>query len=97
MKLNRFRSTLRALSPTCRDAARQCSHSLDHPLSPPEHLGLVLHLTLCTSCRRFNRQLGILSRVMKALETADVASDDLPPLPPASRARIAQRLRRIEE
>jgi hypothetical protein len=55
-----FRSGLRTLSPTCRDASRLQSEALDQSLPLGKRLGLRLHLLLCRWCRRYGKQLHFL-------------------------------------
>jgi hypothetical protein len=49
-----------AISPSCKDATRLQSESMDRKLSGWEQMGLTLHLLLCKWCRRYRQQLGFL-------------------------------------
>lgn len=44
--------------PSCRDVARLLSHMQERPVPAGERLALRAHLMLCTSCRRYARQLN---------------------------------------
>lgn len=57
----------------CIDATRLASESQDRDLSLPERASLQMHLMICTGCRRFNAQLGVLRQ---ALHRVDALSDD---------------------
>lgn len=57
----------------CIDATRLASESQDRSLSLPEKASLQMHLLVCTGCRRFNEQLGVLRQ---ALRRVDTLSDD---------------------
>lgn len=57
----------------CIDATRLASESQDRDLSLPERASLQMHLMICTGCRRFNAQLGVLRQ---ALRRVDALSDD---------------------
>jgi len=43
---------------SCRRATELLSAAMDRPLTRKERMFLRLHLPICTSCRRFRRQLG---------------------------------------
>lgn len=57
----------------CIDATRLASESQDRDLSLPERASLQMHLMICTGCRRFNAQLGVLRQ---ALRRVDALADD---------------------
>ncbi|HVY70227.1 MAG TPA: zf-HC2 domain-containing protein [Verrucomicrobiae bacterium] len=48
------------MSPSCKQAARLQSDSLDRKLRLSERLGLRLHLLLCKWCRRYGQQVRFL-------------------------------------
>ena len=48
------------ISPSCKEATRLQSESMDRNLSVWEQLGLRIHLLLCRWCRRYRQQLGFL-------------------------------------
>lgn len=87
---------MQTLSPSCRDAARMLSESMDRPLTLPERAGLRVHLLLCRLCRRYGRQLIVLRELVRALARnleahgASAASE----MSPEARARIRARLER---
>jgi hypothetical protein len=87
---------LKVLSPCCRDAARMLSESMDRRLTPPERLGLRVHLLLCGLCRRYGRQLIFLRKLMGAF--AKILETGSPPgaseMSAEARARVRERLER---
>ena len=48
------------ISPSCKEATRLQSESMDRNLSAWEQMGLRIHLLLCKWCRRYRQQLGVL-------------------------------------
>ncbi|HIV71885.1 MAG TPA: zf-HC2 domain-containing protein [Candidatus Aquabacterium excrementipullorum] len=57
----------------CIDATRLASESQDRELSLAERASLQMHLVICSGCRRFNAQLGVLRQ---ALRRVDHLSED---------------------
>lgn len=80
-----------ALFMTCRDAAPRISHTMDRRLSLEDRTAVRLHLTICSSCRRYRRQLALLRRVLALVPHYPLRATD-EPLPPAARARIRRSL-----
>lgn len=50
---------------TCKDASHLVSHSQDRPLSFRERWGLRFHLWMCGNCRRFERQIALMRRLLR--------------------------------
>lgn len=50
---------------TCKDASHLASHRQDRPLSFRERWGLRIHLWMCGNCRRFERQIGLMRRLLR--------------------------------
>ena len=73
---------------TCRDASHLLSEGQERPLRLGERLGLRLHLWMCVSCRRFEQQLALMRRAMRALRRRAEAEADAAELPVAARERI---------
>lgn len=48
----------------CIDATRLASESQDRHLSLAERSSLQMHLVICSGCRRFNAQLGVLRQAL---------------------------------
>jgi len=77
---------------TCKDASHLVSHSQDRPLSFRERWELRIHLWLCVNCQQFERQMGLMRRLLRQptrqaeAETADT------PLSAEARERISQTL-----
>jgi hypothetical protein len=55
---------------TCRQASQLVSKERDVGLSWRERASLRLHVMMCAMCRRYQAQLGFLSRVAAGLEQA---------------------------
>ncbi|MFN3566533.1 MAG: zf-HC2 domain-containing protein [Burkholderiaceae bacterium] len=51
----------------CRAAHRLISEGMDRPLGTGERLRLRLHLSMCSTCTRIERQLGFLRQAMRRL------------------------------
>ncbi len=79
---------LAALSPSCKEATRLQSTSLDRGLTLSEKFGLRVHLGLCKWCSRYGGQI-------KFLRSAAQDHQHSAPhgLSPEARERIKQRLR----
>lgn len=50
---------------TCKEASHLVSQNQDRPLSFNERLGLRMHLWMCANCRRFERQIGLMRRLLR--------------------------------
>jgi hypothetical protein len=50
---------------TCKEASRLVSHRQDRPLSFRERWKLRIHLWMCGNCRRFERQIGLMRRLLR--------------------------------
>lgn len=59
---------------TCKQATHLLSDALDRPLDLKERLELKLHLKMCTGCRRYQQQMGVIRQACRGL-LAEVASD----------------------
>jgi hypothetical protein len=86
--MNRLSAAIRLLSPTCREAAARLSLAMDRDLSRAERIGLVLHLAICTSCRRFGRHLDFIRRAIVRASASPAIDDAAPRLSDAARSRI---------
>ncbi len=77
---------------TCKDASHLVSHGQDRALSFRERWGLRVHLWMCGNCRRFERQIALMRRLLRQsdqraeTEVADQA------LSAEARERISQAL-----
>lgn len=80
-----------AITPSCQQATRLISDSLDRPLPPWRQLSLHLHYKVCVWCLRYNEQLHLLHRSLPAgsdrLSQAEAAR-----LPEAARASLCARM-----
>ncbi len=70
----------------CRDVAHQASDYLDHNLSLWQRLGILFHLLICHHCRRFIRQLKLVSRFIK-----------IRPKPEANKEAVEEVMDRIKQ
>ena len=77
--------------PSCKNVTQIISQSHDRTLTLREHIAIKLHLFICYPCRRFVRQLTILTTVLQRLLKEDIPSDDSA-LASAARQRIRERL-----
>lgn len=57
---------------TCRQATQLLSEKQDRQLLLKEQSGLQFHLMLCSSCRRFGKQMKTISELSKAYKKIDV-------------------------
>ena len=81
------------LTLSCRLASQLLSKAQDTQLTMTERVALRLHLLICRSCRRFNRQLILLRQILRLLVARTRAGKALEtPLPPAQRRQLLQRI-----
>ena len=66
------------LMPTCREVHRLVSEGMDRELSLVERARMRVHLVICRACTRFNGQMSLLRRAMRAMPPADVPGDTQP-------------------
>lgn len=59
------------LLPTCREVTHIVSESQDRALGPVERLRLHVHLSMCTGCTNFTRQLRLIRGAMLRLSEHD--------------------------
>ncbi len=50
----------------CREATRLMSEARERPLKSGEKLSLKMHVTMCSGCRNFGRQMQVLHQVIRA-------------------------------
>jgi len=80
---------------SCRHASLLLSRAQDGPLTLSERLAMRMHLLICRSCRRFDRQLSLLRQTLRAFtERSRQGQPPMGPLPPAERERILNKLAR---
>lgn len=82
---------------TCKDASHLISERQERALGFRERWALRLHLWICASCRRFERQIALLRQVLRLLgRRAEVGLGDVAlaaaDLAPEARERIRQAL-----
>lgn len=80
---------------SCRLASQLLSKAQDTQLTLTERAALRLHLLICRSCRRFNRQLILLRQILRVLVARARADHALEtPLPAGQRRQLLQRIGR---
>ncbi len=86
--MSRIIDWFRVLNLPCRDMAALISASADQALPPGKRFALRLHLLYCSACRRYKKQLAILSTAVSRL------ADDSPigQLSDESRERLKRSL-----
>ncbi len=75
---------------TCREASVLISEARDRKLRLHERLGLRVHLWMCISCRRFNRQVRLMCRLLRSQTGPDLFDTPGPGLADEARERIRQ-------
>lgn len=61
---------------TCRQATQLLSEQQDRQLVFKEQSALQLHVMMCRSCRRFGKQMKILSQLTKEYKKVDEVKND---------------------
>jgi hypothetical protein len=59
------------LKPTCKEVHRLVSEGMDRELTLVERTRMRLHLIVCEACTRFNGQMDLLRRAMRATPPGD--------------------------
>ena len=75
---------------TCKEASHLVSQNQDRPLRFNERLGLRMHLWVCANCRRFERQIGLMRRLLRQSARSSETEAADTSLPPEARERIRQ-------
>jgi predicted anti-sigma-YlaC factor YlaD len=73
---------------TCKDVSHLISERQERPLGFRERWGLRIHLWMCAYCRAFERQIAVLSRIMRELGRRAEADAEGIDLSPEARERI---------
>lgn len=55
------------LKPTCKEVHRLTSESMDRELTLVERARVRMHLLVCTACRNFNDQMGLIRKAMQRM------------------------------
>ena len=87
--MNESRGLRWVLTLRCREASELASRELDEPLSRIEGYALKGHVLICTSCRRFRRQILQIRRAMQLRDAAAGSGPDSA-LSDEARRRIAR-------
>lgn len=77
---------------TCKDASHLISERQDRPLGFRERWRLRMHLWMCVSCRRFERQLALMRQVLRLPARRAVDDAQGTDLTPEARERIRKLL-----
>ena len=81
---------------SCKGASQLISQSIDRALTRRERLSLGLHLLICDVCRRFSRQLLVLTAAVKRLRDNTEADTEIQ-MPPETKQRIADAIESSRE
>jgi hypothetical protein len=94
--MNRLKQCWLLLNLPCEGMSRLASESLDRELSRAERVALSLHTLYCGACRRFERQITLVSRTLRQLASRMETDKPLPGprLPDQVREEIKRALRR---
>ena len=86
---------LRHRLPPCIRITEQLSEAFDRDLSAAEKLLVWMHIRLCIHCRRFSRQLDLISRAMENArnEARLMSASKIPPLSYTAREKIKSAIR----
>ncbi len=76
---------------SCKDVTRKISQAQDRKLTLREWIAVKLHLLICYACRRFVRQLAIVTAVSRRVLSEENPPDDAA-LTEKARQRIRERL-----
>ena len=71
-----LREFLDRMTPTCQDATRLLSESMDRTLPLRTRLALTLHIVLCRGCRAYRRQLLLIRHALPESQDKSQLSDD---------------------
>jgi hypothetical protein len=82
---------------SCKEASHLVSESQEHPLGWRERWGLRLHLWMCISCARFDRQIRLLRKALHILNRRAEADRIGVDMPPEVRERIRKALAERDE
>lgn len=77
---------------TCKDVSHLISESQERPLGFMERWGLKMHLWMCVSCRRFERQMTLMRQALQMLGKRAEVDTDGSGFPPEARERIRKAL-----
>lgn len=77
---------------TCKDASRLISEGQERPLGRMERWGLRFHLWICGNCRRFERQMWFLHKVLHSLDRRVETDSQGPGLTLEAKDRIRRAL-----
>ena len=73
---------------TCKEASILISERQDRKLRLYQRLALRMHLWVCGNCRRFERQMRLIRRMLRSGREPETTSDQLPGLSAEARERI---------
>ena len=65
--MNRLKECWQLLNLPCEGMSRLASQSLDRDLTRTERAALRLHMFYCAACRRYLRQLKLVTRALRGL------------------------------
>ena len=91
MDRNVLKNIIRILTLTCDQSAELMSKAQETQLTRAERWALRLHLLICTSCRKYKKQLNILRTTLKKIARPSTYEADVPPLLDADQARALKK------
>ncbi|MFT4588709.1 MAG: hypothetical protein ACI8QF_002814 [Limisphaerales bacterium] len=91
--MNFFRKLMSGVMPSCLEASRLASRSLDEKLPISRRLALWLHQRMCGLCRRYGSQLNFMRDAASKSEEKMPAPSDDARLSDAARDRLKEKLR----
>lgn len=77
---------------SCKDASHLISENQERPLGFRERWSVRLHLWMCLSCRRFERQMRFIRQALRMLGKRVEDETDSNGFPPEARERIRKAL-----
>ncbi len=79
----------------CTDVSQKVSLSLDAPLPYHHRLAIRMHLWMCRYCARFRRQLLMLRKMSRHVDSDPSTDQSTATLSPEAKARIKKTLRAL--
>ena len=94
--MNFLRKLMSSVMPSCTEASRLASRSLNEKLPASRRFGLWFHQRMCGLCRRYARQLKFLSDAAAKSEENAPPPEEKACLSDSARERLKEKLRSAE-
>ena len=88
-----LRRIMSGIMPSCSEASRLASRSLDEKLPASRRFALWLHQRMCGLCRRYGSQLNFMRDAASKSEEKQTPTDEDARLSDAARDRLSESLR----